>query len=94
MNMLTKLSAKGQVAIPKDVRDMLGWQKGTSLELVPEHDGVHLRTIVDPVPDDFDLRVEQLQNLVAYDGQRADDTDWHISIDAMMSAKEAKERGG
>ncbi|MBV1689049.1 AbrB/MazE/SpoVT family DNA-binding domain-containing protein [Novosphingobium sp. G106] len=43
MTAQTKLSAKGQVVIPKDVRDRLGWPQGSQLELVETGDGVLLR---------------------------------------------------
>jgi len=45
MNDVTKLSAKGQVVIPKDVRDRLGWTKGRELEVVETPDGLLLRSI-------------------------------------------------
>jgi AbrB family looped-hinge helix DNA binding protein len=43
MNAQTKLSAKGQVVIPKDVRDRLHWQQGQALEIVETSEGVLLK---------------------------------------------------
>ena len=43
MNAQTKLSAKGQVVIPKDVRERLGWPQGSELEVVETAEGVLLR---------------------------------------------------
>ena len=34
MNSQTRLSAKGQVVIPKDMRDALGWPEGQQLSIV------------------------------------------------------------
>jgi len=39
----TRISSKGQVVIPKDVRDRLRWVPGTELELVETPGGVTLR---------------------------------------------------
>lgn len=93
MNMQTRVSATGQIAIPKSVLDQLGWHSGTSIELVPESGGVRLRSVVDPATEDFDFRVTRLQNVIGYDGPKAEDSDWHASIDMMMNATEAKEAG-
>jgi AbrB family looped-hinge helix DNA binding protein len=43
MGAQTKLSAKGQVVIPKPIRDRLRWQEGASLEVVETANGVLLR---------------------------------------------------
>jgi AbrB family looped-hinge helix DNA binding protein len=40
----TRLSSKGQVIIPKDVRDRHGWQPGAELEVEDRGDAVLLRT--------------------------------------------------
>lgn len=43
MNAQTKISAKGQVVIPKAVRDRLDWSPGTELEIEESVDGLLLR---------------------------------------------------
>lgn len=43
MNMHTKLSGKGQVVVPKALRDRKGWLPGTDLEVVETAEGVLLR---------------------------------------------------
>jgi AbrB family looped-hinge helix DNA binding protein len=43
MNAQTKVSAKGQVVIPKQVRDRLGIGEGTVLDVIESGDGVFLR---------------------------------------------------
>lgn len=40
--MTTKLSTKGQLIIPKDVRDNLGWTAGTEIEVEQQDDRVVL----------------------------------------------------
>ncbi|WP_163271684.1 AbrB/MazE/SpoVT family DNA-binding domain-containing protein [Chelativorans alearense] len=39
MNVRVKLSSKGQVVIPKSVRDAHGWKEGTELEVVDAGQG-------------------------------------------------------
>ena len=43
MNMYTKVSDKGQVVVPKALREQKGWSVGTDLEAVDVDDGVLLR---------------------------------------------------
>jgi AbrB family looped-hinge helix DNA binding protein len=43
MNMITRISAKGQVVLPKAARDLKGWQTGDRLEVVDTPAGLLLR---------------------------------------------------
>lgn len=43
MTAQTRLSAKGQIVIPKDVRDRLRWEQGQPLDVIETHDGVLLK---------------------------------------------------
>lgn len=43
--MTTKLSTKGQLIIPKEVRDNLGWTAGTEIVVETERDRVVLRRV-------------------------------------------------
>lgn len=45
--MTTELSTKGQIVLPKPIRQALGWLAGTRLVVQSTHDGVLLRP--DPV---------------------------------------------
>jgi AbrB family looped-hinge helix DNA binding protein len=40
----TKLSTRGQVVIPKDLRQIYRWQSGQELEVIDTGDGVLLKT--------------------------------------------------
>jgi AbrB family looped-hinge helix DNA binding protein len=39
----TKLSSKGQIVLPKSVRQARGWEPGTEFVVEATEDGVHLR---------------------------------------------------
>ncbi len=54
MNAFTKLSDKGQVVIPKDVRDRLRLESGDRLEVVERSDGVLLRKAFKRSGESFD----------------------------------------
>jgi AbrB family looped-hinge helix DNA binding protein len=43
MNAQTKMSVKGQVVIPKDVRDALAWENGVELDVIKGANSVTLR---------------------------------------------------
>lgn len=45
MNAISKLSSKGQLVVPKSVRDQLGWQASDEIEFVAIPGAVTLRAL-------------------------------------------------
>ncbi len=81
----TKMSAKGQVVIPKDVRERLHWDVGTVLEVVDGPAGVMLR--IKPKAKkalSFEAAMAKLRKTVNYNGPRISDEDANAAIDRMF----------
>jgi AbrB family looped-hinge helix DNA binding protein len=57
----TRLSSKGQVVIPEDVRERLGLKPGDQFVVVGEGDVVILKTISPPAMKEFDGLVSRSQ---------------------------------
>ena len=55
----TKLSSKGQVVIPEEIRDRLGLQAGVRFVVVGQGDVVVLKTLKAPSMSEFDQLVEK-----------------------------------
>lgn len=53
----TKLSSKGQVVIPEDIRKALGLEAGVPLLVMGEKDVVILKVIKQPRMEDFDALI-------------------------------------
>lgn len=59
------LSSKGQVVIPKEIRDELHWVAGTQITLVSSASGVMLKA----VPKKTGRRFENLIGMLKHEGQ-------------------------
>ena len=62
--MNTKLSTKGQLIIPKEIRDSHGWKPGASFEIEDLGDSIVLR----PVREFPETRLEDLIGCTGYRG--------------------------
>lgn len=81
----TRVSAKGQVVIPKDVRDRLKWTPGTELEVVDGAAGVMLRAKPPARKKlSFEEGMAKLRAVVDYKGPVGTDADWKAAIDEMF----------
>jgi AbrB family looped-hinge helix DNA binding protein len=81
----TKVSAKGQVVIPKDVRDRLHWHPGTELEVVDGPAGVMLRAKPPAIKKrPFKESLARLQAIANYDGPIYSEEAVHAAIAEMF----------
>lgn len=82
MSAFTKISGKGQVVVPKSMRDLNGWPAGTDLEVVDAGDGVLLRPRR-PAVDRLSVEeaVARLQQIYIHKGPP-------VSLDEMTAAVE------
>jgi AbrB family looped-hinge helix DNA binding protein len=55
----TKMSSKGQVVIPEEIRDRLGLRTGIQFVVIGEKDVVILKTLKAPSMDDFDELIKK-----------------------------------
>ena len=77
----TRLSSKGQVIIPKPVRERLGWQEGTEIDVDEQGDGLVLRASrLFPR-----TAIEEVRGCLAYRGPR-------LSLEQMDEAVRAEAR--
>lgn len=74
----TRMSSKGQVVIPKEIREAMHWDAGTDLEVLPTDDGVLLR----PAGAFPRTTVEQVVGCTGYEGPRISLAEMERAIDA------------
>lgn len=69
----TKLSSKGQVVIPEEVRLRLGLKPGTQFVVVGDRDVVILKSISPPSMEEFDELVRQARSAARKAGMKPAD---------------------
>lgn len=81
--MQTRLSTKGQVIIPKEIREHLGWVSGCVLQ-IEQRGGAVILTPENDVPE---TRLEDLVGCAGYSGPRRSLEEMHAAV-----ARGARER--
>lgn len=87
MNAETRVSAKGQVVIPKDVRDAKRWRPGTALEVVDRPDGVLLRSAGRSGTRPIGEVLKEVRAIVNYQGPYYSEEDWGEALEERFRAK-------
>ena len=91
MNMLSRLSSKGQIVIPKDVRDALGWTEGQEIVVRKSGDRAVLEL---PAPAKRErISWEEFERVVPrYEGPPVSIEEMNISLDEMWRARASERR--
>ena len=69
----TKLSSKGQVVIPEEIRDRLGLKAGAQFVVLGDRDVVILKVLRPPDTRDFTALVQQARSAARRSGMRRSD---------------------
>lgn len=69
----TKLSSKGQVVIPEEIRQRLGLKEGTQFVVVGDRDVVILKAIAPPAMEEFGDLVRRARGAARRAGMKAAD---------------------
>jgi AbrB family looped-hinge helix DNA binding protein len=93
MNATTSLSAKGQVVIPKDVRDALGLVPGQKLDVIRSGNGVFLRPQQQKSGRSIDAIMADIRSLrPLHDRPAPTVEEMDAAIDAMFAAHARDDR--
>jgi antitoxin PrlF len=72
---VTSVSSKGQVVLPKTIRDALSLDTGSKLIVVTDGDNILLKPIVTPDISEFDVLMKESQKWAKSVGMTEDDID-------------------
>ena len=69
----TRMSSKGQVVIPEDIRKRLGLEAGSQFIVIAGKDAIILKTISPPSMDDFDSLIREARRQARKVGMKRSD---------------------
>jgi AbrB family looped-hinge helix DNA binding protein len=69
----TKMSSKGQIVIPEDIRKRLGLKPGAQFVVVGQNDVVILKTITQPSMNEFDKLISEARKQAKKAGMKKTD---------------------
>ena len=81
----TKMSSRGQVVIPEEIRQRLGMTPGTQFLVLGEEDVVILKVLAPPALEEFDELIREARRQARSTGLRA--------ADIRTAVAEERERG-
>lgn len=84
MNAQAKFSTKGQIVIPKDVRDRYRFIDGQIVDVIETADGVLLKRPSTAKAASLDEALARIRKVVRYSGPRINEKDWDVGIDRMF----------
>ncbi|MGL5837666.1 MAG: AbrB/MazE/SpoVT family DNA-binding domain-containing protein [Sphingorhabdus sp.] len=92
MNAETTISSKGQIVIPKDVRDRLKLEPGMSLEVIETAGGLFLKIAERTQKRDFNECEALIRKAINYRGPRYSDNEEKAAIAEMFKTSHKFDR--
>lgn len=83
---IAKFSTKGQLVVPKDLREAYGWGPGVAVEMVDEGDGVKLK----PAKIKKRFTIDDLYGILPYSGPPKTLEDMQRGIDEALAERWAR----
>ena len=92
--MQTRISAKGQVVLPKAARDALDWHVGQRLEVVKHPGGLTLRAIPDRshAKESAEAILARIAARNTYRGPKITDEDMHDAVQEIAAQQDKASR--
>lgn len=84
MNAVTKMSSKGQVVIPKDVRDRYRLLPGAELDVIETEDGFLMRPRQKKSGRSFDELIAEFRKLYTHTGPPVSIEEMNLATDRMF----------
>jgi AbrB family looped-hinge helix DNA binding protein len=81
----TKMSSRGQVVIPEEIRNRLGLKAGDRFLVMADNDIVILKSLTGPSLDEFDYLIREVRKQAMVTGVRRSDI-----ADAVVKARRNK----
>jgi AbrB family looped-hinge helix DNA binding protein len=69
----TRMSSKGQIVIPENIRDRLGLEAGAQFVVIGEDDVVILKTLQQPAMSEFDNLIRKARQQARTSGMKRSD---------------------
>jgi len=84
MTIQIKISTKGQIVLPKDVRDRLGLHPGMSMDVIDAPGGVYLKVASTRKVKSFDQVKAELRKLYTHEGPALTIEEMDAGVDEMF----------
>jgi len=69
----TKMSSRGQVVIPEEIRNKLGLKTGDRFVVIADNDVVILKSLINPSLDEFDYLIREARKQARTTGLKRSD---------------------
>ena len=83
----TKMSSRGQIVIPEEIREQLGLETGTKFVVIAEDDTVVLKTITPPSKKELKALLSKVRNQVKKSGIKRSEVEKIIKAERIKAKK-------